>query len=321
MKKKDCKICGKPFESKTNGVYCSDQCKKDSWIVGYHARLKEKNCSNCGQFFAGKRQETRCQHCKDEPVIKEWRKEERKIVCRDCGSIMGYEIKSVTHTNESRIDICEACRIENRKPISENMIRNNPMFNPETVQKATQTKRHMFETDEEYRERMISNGKRLAEFRREEGITISEEARQRARERMQTDNPMKNPETVAKMQASAEMNDYQYPKGSDHWLWKGNRDRAQTIRTRLYPTWTFRNLERADFKCEECGISKVRLEVHHESKTFRECLNEVLAGRRLDLLDDTEFEMVSQSVIEAHNHITGKVVCVACHRKIDEKRH
>ena len=47
--KRTCPICGKIFETKTCGKYCSDECRKKKV---YQKRVYKKSCALCGDLFA-----------------------------------------------------------------------------------------------------------------------------------------------------------------------------------------------------------------------------------------------------------------------------
>ena len=189
------------------------------------------------------------------------------------------------------------------------------MHDPEVAARVRQTNRTKFENDPEFRLKMQEIGRKAGTTYKP---VMSEESRLRSSERMINDNPMKRPEVKAVVQSK--LQGRSVPKGPANGNWKGNRVRAQTIRTRLYPVWTFPHLERAQFKCEECGAKDTRLEVHHESLSFKECLANCLDGADINLLTEVELEAITQLVIKQHEQITGRVVCVPCHRLIDPAR-
>ena len=111
-----------------------------------------------------------------------------------------------------------------------------------------------------------------------------------------------------------------FPKGNAHWLWKGNRNRCQTIRSRLYLPWIKPIMERDGFSCIHCGKHGIKLEVHHCDKSFEDIIIEILDGRKMNDLDSIEFEKVSDEVIKYHENCSGITLCVECHKKIDPQR-
>lgn len=139
--------------------------------------------------------------------------------------------------------------------------------------------------------------------------------------RMRADNPMRRPEVVAVVSAKIKAKGGSHiPKGNKHWRWKGNRLRAQTIRTWLYRSWTRPILERDNFTCQRCKKHGGRLEVHHSGETFAEILNRILNVRQLDLLTEDEFMEVGRLVVEAHASVEGITYCLGCHAATDPQR-
>ena len=148
-----------------------------------------------------------------------------------------------------------------------------------------------------------------------------EEVSKMASDRMKGDNnPMKRADVRAKVSASMLKNPRPMKYGREHYLWKGNRDRAQVIRTRLYPLWNKPIMEAADYTCSVCGHRGGRIEVHHESRPFRDILSEQLAGRILNDLSDDDFDLLVDKMLAAHVGATGIVYCVDCHEKKDPRR-
>lgn len=312
-----CAICFTEFKKKTNGRYCSPACSKVASNMGYSKRKEEKSCKNCNRPYMGTKNSRLCEDCKGVTMPKNFKVVTAELLCTNCQCVLGTYTKAMTKGKLSKPSrVCDSCKQESRRKNSERLKHNNPMHNPETVQKVGHTLRTKFETDPEYREKMQENGRRAGTMSPPPPNTA--EQRDRARERMINDNPMKKPEIKAKVQTK--LKGRPYPKGPANHRWKGNRARAQSIRTRLYPVWTFPHLEKAQFKCELCGTKDTKLEVHHESQSFKSCLEECLNGSDIKLLTEAELEHIIQLVIKKHEQITGKVVCVPCHRKIDPAR-
>jgi len=138
--------------------------------------------------------------------------------------------------------------------------------------------------------------------------------------KMKTNNPMKDPVISKKVSEILKNREYLI-RGSDHWLWKGNRDRCQTIRTRLYKPWIRPILERDNFTCSKCNKRGGRLEVHHVNPTFREIVDLVLQNRKMDELSNKEFAVVSDEIVDIHKKCVGITYCVACHKQVDRLRH
>jgi hypothetical protein len=141
---------------------------------------------------------------------------------------------------------------------------------------------------------------------------------------MKMNNPVFDPTINAKVRTTYKQRVKDgiivFRKGKDHWLWKGNRNRCQVIRSRLYRPWIRPIMERDGFSCTRCGNHGGKLEVHHCGKKFEEIVEEVLAGRKMNDLTDVEFELVSGAVIESHKRCEGKTYCPRCHGIIDPQR-
>lgn len=311
-----CTICLNEFDKKTTGKYCSPTCTKVAGRLNYAKRLAEKTCDNCNQLYVGSKNSCLCENCKTVKRPKNYKTITANLTCTNCEAVIGTYTKALTRGGDSKPSkVCDKCKEESRRQTSERLKQNNPMHDPQVAQRVGQALKTRFETDPEYREKMQEHARRLGQSYI---YVLTEEQRDRARERMTNNNPMKNPETKAKVQAK--LKGGSLPKGPAHGNWKGNRERAQTIRTRLYPVWTFPHLEKAQFKCEVCGTKDTKLEVHHESQSFKSCLEECLNGADIKMLTESELERIIQLVINKHDTITGKVVCVPCHRKIDPAR-
>lgn len=311
-----CTICLNEFDKKTNGKYCSPVCSKAAGRLGYAKRQSEKACDNCSQLYVGSKNSCLCENCKDVKRPKKYQTITANLTCTNCEAVIGTYTKALTRRELSKPSrVCDVCKEESRRQTSERLKQNNPMHDPIVAQRVGQTLKTRFDSDPEYKEKMQEIGRKAGTTYRP---VMTDEHRERSRERMINDNPMKNPETKAKVQSK--LIGRSVPKGPAHGNWKGTRERAQTIRTRLYPAWTFPHLEKAQFKCEVCGTKDTKLEVHHESQSFKSCLEECLNGADIKLLTESDLERIIQLVINKHDTITGKVVCVPCHRKIDPAR-
>lgn len=288
MKTKHCIDCDIEYIAKTNEVRCRS-CQGQH--NPYMCRLSNKNCNICGDVFQGTPNQQNCKKCRRKRINVNYKEFEQNIICCKCGSILRAEKRKVTRKiiKSKKGGLCQLCVDVNRKKASERMMGlNNPT--------------------------VIKNGGILKVY---PSKMTPAEVSAFLSERMKNNNPMKNPEIAKKV---GDKNKGRHmPKGSNHGNWKGNRPRAHTIRTRLYPVWTFPNLQKANFCCEVCGVSGI-LEVHHESESFNDCLIRVLDGRDLKLLTDIEFKKFIDIIIEEHKMIKGLVVCPDCHRKVDEKR-
>lgn len=315
MKLSYCKICNKEFESNTNGRYCSEVCRKISLNVNYQKRKYLKLCSFCGCEFKGKRQERKCEKCKDKNKPKVYKKRFVDIHCPQCNKLIDTEERNLTVHNSTRMGrTCEECKQRNKNGIIERMKINNPMFRPEVRAKSASTQLGRETKVEDYLElKNLEPKMTLEEVRIFNSVRI-----------MGENNPMKNPAVVAKVQATRKIRyangEIVYKKGKESALWKGNRNRAQTIRSRLYLPWIKPILERDNFTCCRCKKRGGRLEVHHIEPTFEQILNKILNGRRLFEVSYEDFEVISSEVVAAHKDVKGITYCVNCHKIVDPKR-
>lgn len=306
---KKCSICDKVFLSKTNGKYCSQECKNIASRKNYSKRTLLKDCVYCSNPFEGTKQERLCHQCKGSRK-NNYSTKEVSILCRKCKKSIRKEIKLNTNTSHQSIgETCEDCLLESSKARSEQMKKSNPMYNAETRVKVAST---LSGIDKDLSDYVVPKCK-------QEKMSQEEIA-----EKMRTSNPMHKKEIREKVAQSLKegyaTGRISKVTGSDHWLWKGNRDRAQVIRTRLYPVWIRPILERDNFTCSRCMTKGGRLEVHHIDPTFREIVEEVLNGRLLSKLKYDEFEEVSRLVLEKHANAIGITYCINCHKDVDEQR-
>jgi len=238
-----------------------------------------------------------CEKCKG-TKHNNYKTVEKKIKCPQCNKIYATVKRNATKT-KSRIILgkkCEKCKKKNKKKIVDLMKSdNNPSIKKygRTVKKKRLTKKQVSKLNSD---RMKGNK-----------------------------NPMKNEETKEKVSKSL-IEGYTSGRikkvtGEKHWFWKGNRERNQVIRTRLYPVWVKPILIRDDFTCQFCFVKNRELEVHHKSKSFNDIVLGILSGRKIAELNNEEFENLIILVIKEHENIDGITCCVNCHKKIDPQRH
>ena len=142
-------------------------------------------------------------------------------------------------------------------------------------------------------------------------------------QRMQLNNPMRNTETVKKVQetfkSKIETGIIKYKKGRDHHLWKGNRDKNHTIRTRL-SNWRGKIMVDYNWKCSRCSSNK-KLEVHH-TKPLRTIISDIsdIPLSEYDINSDV-FEELIIKVVDYHNtNDVGVLLCEKCHSDVDTCR-
>lgn len=290
-----CKVCDTNFSSfSRRAIYCCKECFKAAYKEkskeGYASRTKQKNCKYCGDLFFGLGQQRLCDECKGKRTSSSKKIKTVFIHCCKCDVLLAEKVKrDIGQSDHQKGATCEKCKNESNIALSERMRENNP--NPLTGK---------------------AKPKKIKETKEETSL------------RMKKSNPMFNTETVNKVKHTFKSKiisgEIVYKRGAEHHLWKGNRDRAQTIRTRLYSPWIFPILERDNFSCCNCGKKGGRLEVHHISPTFKEILEKVLHGRDLKNLTDEDFEVLINEVIEAHKDCAGITYCKACHKEIDPCR-
>jgi hypothetical protein len=142
---------------------------------------------------------------------------------------------------------------------------------------------------------------------------------------MREHNPMFNLDVRKRVSKTYKINSalglHKIKTGKDSPLWKGNRDRSQIIRSRLYKIWISPILERDNFSCQECGKTNCRLEVHHIIP-FRNILKKFLFEDNIDSIQEDDFFKLCENIENYHkdNYSIGITYCVDCHKRIDERR-
>ena len=248
-------------------------------------KYNEQNCESCGNKHISTLQE----------VV-------QAVLCKECGVETGTRTRKLSTGKEASPyrsgNLCDDCRAKT------------------PVKKA-----------ESKRGELNPNWKGgPSNYKRKPTGLSKEELRDRASERMKNNNPMKSPQVVRAAcearSARVASGDLIYRAGPNHHRWKGNRNRAQAIRTRLYRKWILPILERDDFTCQGCGASNCRLEVHHTEDKFRDILAEALEGRAINELSEDAFEEVIQRVVNLHVNkgIKGITYCKKCHKAYDPLR-
>lgn len=293
---KICKICKRIFESDKPGLVCKE-CKNDKARQDYANQKIEKECKYCGKTFLGTRNSCLCEDCNTTRILKP-NEVERRVCCPRCGAIIGTKIIKFNFMPDLVIKgthLCPSCKEESRSKISARMKSDeNPSIK-------------------------INGRKR----NKNEGKTRQDILKETS-ERMRNNNPMKNPETIKKVRNTyaqkLSSGEIKTKKGRDHKNWKGNRKRAQTIRSRLYVPWIFPILEKYEFRCCVCGVGG-RIEVHHEEEPFRDILKKFLGNRILDDLSYDDFEILIDEIIKYHvDGVVGRPYCVEHHKQVDTRR-
>lgn len=292
----NCIICSNEFLSKRkDNKCCSIECKKihrnNKQRKKYSTLTTSKKCLICFCEFEGTAKQNQCSKCRCIRRIKETKS--KPVYCHRCKeSIVKYKKVKTLHIDKifSR-GLCSFCKTKSKEEIYKRMISNkNPV-----IQK---------------------NGRKKI-FSKEE----KEEKKCKHIERMKNDNPTYREDVKEKIKNTRSQRKYNYKRGESHPLWKGNRDRAQTIRSRLYNIWVRPILERDNYTCSKCRIYGKKLEVHH-IVPFRFILEKILNGRILKELSNFDFEILSNEIERIHKeeNIEGITFCVKCHIEEDERR-
>ena len=155
-----------------------------------------------------------------------------------------------------------------------------------------------------------------------------EENYKRSSIRMKENNPMFNSDTVNKMKETIQKHiadgTITYKHGSEHWLWKGNRELNGYVRVGLRK-WVKHMFENAHFTCQHCGKTHTELQVHH-TKPLRNIISEFLDKHNYtieymnSIIGSKEYNNFIQEIIDYHfqeNENIGIVVCPECHNELD----
>lgn len=297
-----CKSCGNEFVARRRSIRYCDNCKEngEKSKFCYKKDITEKICSNCNKIFLGTRKQILCPNCKmslPNPLIHHYETVERTILCGKCKiNITGFEkIKKSFHFLNSRIGtkICDFClaEIEDGKK--------------ERQQKSPRKRlyKYIHKTDKE-----------------------KEVSKKKVSDNMKDNNPMFCPNIRTKVsntiKQKIELGKIVYKRGKDHHLWKGNRPFNLVCRSRLYPTWIYKVMERDKFLCTKCGSNR-DLHVHH-IRFLRTIIENVLQRNDIKSIKDVDvssnlYENLIQSVINEHNLCDGITLCKSCHAKIDSR--
>lgn len=273
---------------RSDAVHCgATECANTRARENYSARLVEKPCARCGELFTGTDKSVHC-GCAYNKQYTRFNQEHR---CRVCDELI--ETKSVNRTNTPspimRLKICDACRVETPRRMAESKLgERNP--NWKGGQKPRMTKQEFSEHQSQ---------------------------------RMTTRNPMFDNETRQKVSRSLQSRDYSsWPRGKQHWLWKGNRLVLSVLRTSL-GSWRREVMVRDCWMCSHCG-SKTRLEVHHLipfATIVNSCLITLGLGdlSKMDV-NSEEFTRLQEAVLAAHVLEIGLTLCAPCHAAADAMR-
>ncbi len=212
------------------------------------------------------------------------------IVCKKCGKILKIVEKAQSGRVKNVLEkgVCEECKEKSRQESSIRMHLYNPMYNLETRNKVS----------------------------KESSI------------RMHLYNPMYNLETRNKVSNTIKQNILEgkiiYKKGSEHYLWKGNRTFNKAVRIELR-NWVKSKFEESNYTCQKCGKTHTELQVHH-LEPLRDIIQNFLDKHdyTIDYINsiqgNEEYFSLIKEIVEYHekNMQIGLVVCPNCHYEIDE---
>ena len=167
--------------------------------------------------------------------------------------------------------------------------------------------------------------RKLASLARQAALTT--EYRQLMSKRMLGDNnPMKNPETVRKVQQTlkerCDSGILKRKTGRQHGNWKGTSSFNKTVRSRLYPVFTKPVMERDNYTCQLCSKEGGILHAHHVV-SLRSIIDELLTALGINdvskLIDTNHYDELVNIVVKNHHVDNGQTVCPKCHGKIDDR--
>lgn len=324
-----CMICGcdisdLPPQSK---ICKKEECHKIRSKQLYDNAQVKKICTCCGNEFIGTQKQLVCSDCKKTRYIRKVQNTPQitqNVYCENCGThIETLQKYKTVHIYETVYKLCNNCltkkKEENYKHSSERMKKDNPMFNEETKAKVSNTIRNNY----------IKKCNELGIEPRKHYIRPEvPETKEDLIKRMKENNPMFNKETVEKMKKTYQQHIadgiIKYKKGSEHWLWKGNRELNGYVRVALRK-WVKHMFENAQFTCQHCGKTHTELHVHH-TKPLRNIISEFLDKNNYtieymnSIVGSQEYINFIQEIVDYHfqeNENIGIVVCPECHNKLD----
>lgn len=276
----------------------SKECRQKHNNARYQTVLYPKICVHCEKPFEGKYREVNCPECKGKKkdVYKEYTVHDLCIHCGEAHRERKVWFETDYQAKDTVEGVCPECRKLTGKRISESKLgEKNPNWKGGPKERVYKT---------------LSPEERA-------------ESKRKISERMRLNNPMKKEEVRAKVSKTIreriESKELVYVSGKDHHLWRGERKRSFTIRSRLYRAWVKPILARDGFRCIKCG-SKDDLEAHHEGVPFRDVVK-MFSAKSLEDLSEEEFELVSRQVVCYHiDHVQGITLCKTCHKAVDPLR-
>ena len=262
------------------------------------------------------------------------------LLCRRCKNKLG-NVKSKFNKPRLQWKLCRCCKEKSlkhvkkmlternqsqkqKKACSENMKKNNPMFNEQTCKKVGQTNKMIWANGTGNFHRKQSEDHIRKRF---ENRFFSADERTKMSHRMKQDNPMCDKKTVDKMKQTRIENVLSgkiiYKHGKDHPLWKGGcRNFNNTCRSQLYTAWIKKILNRDNYLCTMCGKRPKNgyLTVHH-IKPLRKFIKEIKIKYDIETfmdIDKEDWQSYINEIVNNHKLEHGITVCRICHSDIDE---
>lgn len=282
---------------------------------------------------------------------------ERKIICAKCGKVIRKELKKDTYQlHHALYEVCDDCKNEyyvltkNKAKLVDPNLVFLPFGEDENCDFRLVKKYKVnfydadgvfirtsffksFSTGKTSKYEMLSPSE-INSFEKKQILKKGQRQERPPKERtdisqrMRANNPMKNPETVAKMQATLrsriESGEISYKKGRESPNYRGNNTIRDVCKSRLYKIWTLPILKRDNFTCTSCGSAK-NLQVHH-LKPFRDILEEsmnkfgISYSERLKPIKDWDPDLLDNlisDILDSHKLEFGVTLCKACHEKED----
>lgn len=257
----------------------------------------------------------------------------QKIVCRQCGKILGERTKNKTGEvlEFSKEITCDDCKKKNQLNAKIRMVLNNPQVPKNQIESDNKfVKEYLSEKENlNLKEKLLLYLLKCLDLKKEQ--EIQEKIKQNCletSERMKTNNPMFNKDIVEKVVKTQkrlrEEGKIKLPRGAERKSFVGTRSIQNYIRTRLYP-WKKNNFERTNYTCERCGKRGRILQVHH-LEPFIEIYKRFIKENNFDenqiVYMSPEYQKLEKDILEYHNsHNIGMVVCEDCHSEIDKHYH
>lgn len=292
-----CKSCGKTLETKIVSLR----------YVKRTVKSKHK-CDECKKYAYEQRSiKMRSRKETDTQII----------LCKKCGMPMGKQVVTLERVQPTvkSLRVCESCKEKTSEQAS---IRAQSILSKYAKSKKLRlaNSRRMKLNNPMCKNNPVP-GRKLVKI-----LPSKHESYKRISDRMRQNNPMKDPEVVRKMIATKKQKPSTVPKGSDNWLWKGNRSFNLSVRTRLYKPWSLKIFERDCFTCVYCGAKGGVLHAHH-TIPLRLIIEKVLDQNKISNTEDLKdedpklYSSLIDKVVEAHRIEFGITVCKKCHSDID----